>query len=109
VGGVLIAVVLGTIETGRVLHIQNQVSYAADRAARLLFIDPNASEATVEAHARASFGGPHKELLAFNLAEETVDGQEMLRVTLSYPTRFRVPGLDSRAIQLQASRRAPAS
>ena len=108
VGTVLVSAVIGMIEIGRVVQINNDLSYAADRAARRVMIDRAATTSDIEATARAAFDAPNEELMTATVQDSTVDGEPVRTITLSYPVTMMFPGLQ-KSFSISATRRAPRS
>ena len=103
-GAILIFLSLGVIECGRALLVRNELSYAADRATRVVLMDPGASDSTVAAAARNGFQ-ENDSLLAVTVDEETVDGLPSRVITLTYPVELLLPVLSSTAFDVSVSRR----
>lgn len=109
---VLILVCLAVIEFGRGLHVRNELSFAGDRAARMILtrfsaeiLDP-IDEETLKDEVRDAFLGPKKELLEVSFANETADGIAFRTMLIQYPFSLLIPGL-SDTITLTVSRRVP--
>jgi Flp pilus assembly protein TadG len=103
-GAILIFLSLGVIEFGRALLVRNELSYAADRATRVVLMDPGASDSTVAAAARTAFE-EHADLLAVTVDEETVDGLPSRVITLTYPIDLLVPIPSGGSFNVSISRR----
>jgi Flp pilus assembly protein TadG len=105
---------LGIVEFGRAFFVQNNISYAADTAARRVLIgqvpaassDANAA-ADLDSAVREAFGSGDPELLEITVGKETVDGIEFRTLSIRYPFTFLVPGLRDSPIALGLSRRIP--
>lgn len=106
ISSVFIFVIVGTLEFGRAMYVRNELSYAADIAAREILKDAEASESTVEGAARTAFRGD-AELLTFDLSNETVDGVQFRTLQLNYPFTLLVPQLSGRMFDLSVTRRTP--
>lgn len=95
----------GLIEFARVLFLQQNLAFAADHAARLLYLDPTVSTATVQTAVRA-------EIMAANPADLTVQvpatsqvgALQERRIVLQYHFDFLIPALLPDGIDLSASR-----
>lgn len=98
---------LGCIEFGRALQLRNNLSFAADFAARKVFIDSATANASLETEVRGSFVGGEPQFLQVTIGSETVDGVQFRTVTLAYPVRLLIPYLDQRALTLSVNRRTP--
>jgi len=105
IGLPLILLLLGLIEFGRGLHIRTAVDSAADRAQRVILIDPSATAATIEAEIRNTFRAGQADLLALSLATGSASGVSFRTVTLSYPMTLILPAPLGRSISIEATRR----
>ncbi len=104
---VMILVSLGVIEFGRGLNLRNDLSFAADFAARKILTDANITDAALETEVRSALTSGDPDLLQVIIGTEEVDGVRFRTVTLSYPLTLLVPGLASDAIDLSLARRIP--
>lgn len=105
VGMVLILVVLGVIEFGRGLNIRNQLSFAADFAARMILTNRDISDSDLESKMRSIFNAAAPEALQITFGTETVNGVQFRIVSVSYPFVPLVPGTQS--LNLSVARRTP--
>lgn len=103
----LILVSIGIVEFGRALQVRNELSFAADFAARQILTNPNISDATVENKIRSVFKGYDSSQLSVVLGTETADGLNFRTVALSYPFTLLIPGLADPGVTLKVSRRTP--
>jgi Flp pilus assembly protein TadG len=110
----LLLLMLGIIEFGRALYVQNNLSYAADVAERLVLIgqisrDAPDSEvqAKLESTVRDNFGSGELQLLQVSVGKETVDGIAFRVMSIRYPFASFVPGLTESPVSLELSRRIP--
>lgn len=104
---VFIFVCLATIEFGRALYVRNELSFAADIAAREILKDSAATQSTVATAARAAFSG-NDDKLTVQLNNETVDGIEFRTLRLSYPFTMLIPQF-GKNFSFNVSRRTPAN
>ncbi|MFC3162903.1 TadE/TadG family type IV pilus assembly protein [Ciceribacter thiooxidans] len=114
VGLPLFLLILGVVEFGRAFFLQNDLSYAADVAARQVLIGqvgPNLSEtdatAKLDNAVRANFRSGDPALLQVMTARETVNGSDFRVLTLRYPFTFLLPDLVDTPITIGLSRRIP--
>ncbi|WP_027998858.1 TadE/TadG family type IV pilus assembly protein [Sinorhizobium arboris] len=110
----LLLLILGVIEFGRVFYVRNDLSHAADIAARKVLIgqvarDASDSEAQqkLERAVRESFRSGNPLLLQIVTGKETVDGIDFRILSIRYPFTFVLPGLANGPLNLQLSRRIP--
>lgn len=108
VSSVLIALLVGTVDFGRTLFTQHQISSLADEAVRKVLLDPDISGATLESELRAEFSAGNPDDLTVDTTTETADGISYRVVTIGYPMLLFIPGLDSDAVSLNVTRRVPA-
>jgi TadE-like protein len=103
----MILVSLGLIEFARGLHVRNEVSFAADFAARKILTNTGISNTALETEVRSHFEGPEPDLLQVTLGTETVEGVQFRTVALTYPFTLLIPDLISNSISLKVDRRIP--
>lgn len=108
----LIFLCLGIIELGRGLHVRNEMSYAADLAARKILTfeaysaNPlqAADEDALRLVVRQAFRGPSPEHLSVTFPLDA--GGNFRVIQLSYPFSLLIPGMRD-AFNLTVSRRVP--
>lgn len=100
----LILLLLGTLEFGRVLFIQNEMARAADRGVRTLLVTADAPLSTIETQIRETFTLSPPAGLTVNL---TSDGVGFRVLSVTYPVELLVPTLVTAHITLTAERRVP--
>ena len=103
-GAILVFISLGVIEFGRALLVRNELSYAADRATRVVLMNPAATETMIRQAARNAFE-ENRSLLAVSVQDETVDGLPSRVITLTYPIELLLPMPSGKAFNLSVSRR----
>lgn len=103
-GAILVFLSLGVIEFGRALLVRNELSYAVDRATRVVLMNPAATETTIRQAARNAFE-ENRSLLTVSVQDETVDGLPSRVITLTYPVELLIPIPSGRAFSLSVSRR----
>lgn len=102
----LVFVCLGVVEFGRGLHLRNELSFAADRAARMILTQPAVSDSALETEVREAFIGPQPELLDASFGTEMAGGISFRTMLVQYPFSLLIPGF-SDTITLTVSRRVP--
>jgi Flp pilus assembly protein TadG len=107
VSGVLIALLIGTIDFGRTLLTQHQISSLADQAVRKVLLDPDVSGATLESELRAEFTAGDPGDLTVAVTTESAGSISYRVVTVGYPMTLFIPGLDSDVVSLSVTRRVP--
>lgn len=103
----LVLVSLGAIEFGRALLMRNDLSYAADLAARKVLNDPTISSSALESEIRANLLRGRADLLEVKIGSEVVDGREFRTIAMSYPFTPVLPGFTDDVILLKLGRRVP--
>jgi Flp pilus assembly protein TadG len=101
-----IAVFLGILEFGRGLHIRNEMSYAADRAARQILMNSTISNAELELTLRDAIAFASSDL-QITLGTENSQGVEFRTIVISQPISLIIPGLNNGRITLSVDRRVP--
>ena len=107
VSGVLVMLLIGIIDLGRVLYVKNQISFLADRAARRVLIQPNVTGADLSAALRAQFSAGNPDALTITVTDETAGSNEYKVVTVDFPITLFIPFLDSNSLSLSVTRRIP--
>ena len=105
---------LGVVEFGRAFYLRNELSYAADIAARKVLIGQvgrNLSESDayskLDSAVRGTFHSGDPALLQVNVEKQTLDGVDFRVLSLRYPFTFLLPGLKDSPIAIGLSRRIP--
>lgn len=99
---VLILVCLAVTELGRGLFLRNQLSYAADLAAREIMLRPEIQDDELEAAIRQRFLGAADGL---EVSAPLEDGVRTVR--LNYPFTLLLKGVAGDPIRLSVQRRVP--
>jgi Flp pilus assembly pilin Flp len=108
----LIFLCLGVIEIGRGLHVRNEMSYAADLAARMMLSFPQYSgevlhpdcEERLRKKVREAFTGPRPDDLSVDFS---IDEANTFRsILIRYPFTLLIPGLGD-TFDLTVTRRVP--
>lgn len=108
----LIFLCLGIIEIGRGLHVRNEMSYAADLAARRILtfeaysgaVLAPSDEDALRLVVQQAFSGPSPEDLSVTFPLDA--GGNFRVILLSYPFSLLIPGLGD-SFDLTVSRRVP--
>ncbi|TIU23851.1 MAG: pilus assembly protein, partial [Mesorhizobium sp.] len=110
----LLLLSLGIVEFGRAFFVRNDLSYAADIAARKVLIGQipaTASEsdasAALNSAVRGAFESGDPDLLQVSMKTETVDGVTFRVLSIRYPFTLLLPELSDSPIALGVSRRIP--
>lgn len=105
VGLPFILLILGLIEFGRVLHVKAALDAAADRAQRVVLIDPATTDADLDTQILTNLNNLEIENLTVRHAVETVSETEYRLVTLVYDMVLVVPMSFGSTVSLVADRR----
>jgi Flp pilus assembly protein TadG len=102
-----LVVFLGIIEFGRVLYMRNEISYAIDRAARKILVNPAVINSEVEEILRnaITFGAPAD--LKITFGSETVETVPFRTLLINYPVTLLIPNLTNNKFTLSVERRVP--
>lgn len=95
---------IGLVEFGRGLHIRSALSDAADRAQRVVLVDPSLSDAELEARVREEFRGGNADDLIITHSATVLDGLNYRRVDLSFDMQLLIPTPVGKQITLVTDR-----
>lgn len=104
---VAISVFLGIVEFGRALYMRNELSFAADLAARRILTNPAVTDSDLETTIRSSSTFVDSENLQLTFGTESVDGLSFRTVLLTQPLTLLIPNLSEANIMLTINRRIP--
>lgn len=105
----LIMVLFGIIEFGRGLYLFNKVSYAADRAARMVLVKPETDDQALKDQILTLFEGEGP-APSVTIGAKTVDpasSVESKTISISLPFEPIIPGLLNNAFNMTVIRRVP--
>ena len=107
IGLVAISIFMGIVEFGRALHVRNELSYAADIAARKILTNPSVADSELETAIRSSitFGGTEDLVLTFG--SESADGVAFRTLLVQQPLTLILPVPSAAAVMLSVGRRIP--
>tara|TARA_B100001059_G_scaffold235220_1_gene280159 strand:- start:764 stop:1159 length:396 start_codon:yes stop_codon:yes gene_type:complete len=105
IGLPFIILLLGLIEFGRGLYIRNALDSAADRAQRVIMINPSATTAILDQTILSAFQVGPSGSLTLNYAVETIAGVNYRRVSLEYAMQLLLPAPLGRTVNIVSSRR----
>ena len=105
IGLPFVLLLFGLVEVGRGLHIRTALDAAADRAQRVVLIDPTAGAETIEAAIRNEFQAGKPGLLAISYATESFAGVEYRLVMLNYTMNLLLPAPLGGTISIGSTRR----
>lgn len=108
ISGVLIMLLVGIVDFSRTLYIKNQLSYVADRAARMVLVDPAITNTALEAALRADFSAGDQTQLTVTITTDASGTPSYKVLSIDYPVTLFVPNLASSTLDLNVTRRVPA-
>ena len=107
VSSIFIVLCIGIIQLGSVLQVRNDLAQAADRGARLIVLDPEATDESIETQVEALLASYDSTSLAVDVSGETVGSTDYRIVTIDYQMQISIPGFPINVLTLNASRQVP--
>ena len=102
-------IILGALEYGRALNLENQVRRVADVGARALLIDKNATATDLKAQMTPVMKVKDASLLNVALQIETIDGVQYSTIDVTYPFDAVLPLIVGNSRTISVRRRTPRS
>ena len=99
--------VFGVVEFGQGLRLYNELASAASRASRMVMLDDDVSDSTLETQIRTLLSELVPDELQVALSTDTVSGKDYRVVNISYPHQFVTPFLEPINVTLSAESRTP--
>lgn len=110
-----LAMSIGIIEVGRSISVQSDIIHAADKAERAIMLNNMNSDGSdedirslVDPVIRKSIQLGHPEKVRISVSDQTVDGENFRKLTISYPVGAMIPGLDNFIPDITVNRLIPA-
>lgn len=100
---ILLAMMIGIFQFGWVQHTQSSIRFALARAARVLMINPNATEAELQSVVSAQLANTTKAVVDVNLVKADTAQGRIATVSASYTSNFGVPMVGSFSIPYEVS------
>jgi Flp pilus assembly protein TadG len=107
VSSVLIVLCLGIMQFGMALQVRNEMARAADKAVRVVMLNPDLSDADFKAEVYKALPHYSKERLSLETGQTTIDATEFRTLEVGYALGVFVPGLPADAITLTVNRQTP--
>ncbi|HYD29618.1 MAG TPA: TadE/TadG family type IV pilus assembly protein [Azospirillaceae bacterium] len=107
VAPVVLILLTGIIETGRLFWIQNTLQYATEEAARWAMVNQAAGEAEMVAYAQSKLTGLNPAGVAVTASPETVDGTSYVTIQATYQFSYAISLLPGGSLTLTGSTRVP--
>jgi Flp pilus assembly protein TadG len=99
---VFVAMIFGIAEFGRALQVYNQLAHAASQASRLVMIDRDTADATIQSRLASTLHDLDPDRLNIALATSTAGGRIYKVISLTYRFEFFSDYIVSRPITLAA-------
>ena len=107
VAPVLILIMIGVIEFGRLHWVRNSLEYAAEQTARWAIVNTAATDEQIKVHAEAQFDGISAGDPAVQIDRDTANGLNFLTVTVTYDFQFLVDFFGIGKLPLRSEMRVP--
>jgi Flp pilus assembly protein TadG len=107
VAPVLIMIMMGVVEFGRLHWVRNSIEYAAEQTARWAIVNTAASDDQIKAHAKAEFDGISAGKAKVNVARDTANGLSFLTVIVTYDFQFLADFAGIGTLSLRSETRVP--
>ena len=104
---IFIAMCIAIVQFGMALQIRNDLAQAADRGARLIVLNPDATDQDLETQVEALLASYNSANLLVDVGEATINSIEYRTVTINYQIQIAIPGLPLNVMTLNASRQVP--
>ncbi len=99
--------VFGVVEFGQGLRLYNELASVASRASRMVMLDVDVSNSTLETRIRTLLSELTSDELQVALSTDTVSGTDYRVVNISYPHQFVTPFLEPINVTLSVESRTP--
>lgn len=107
VAPVLILIMMGVVEFGRLHWVRNSLEYAAEQTARWAIVNTAATDEQIKVHAEAQFDGISAGDPAVQIDRDTANGLNFLTVTVTYDFKFLVDFFGIGNLPLRSEMRVP--
>ena len=107
VGSIFVVLVLAVVQLGWVLQVRNDMSQAADQAARSVMLEPDTDDSAFEAKVYDALADYDPDRLDVEVGEMTVGTADFRTLHVQYDFPISVPGLPLSVFTLSQSRRIP--
>jgi Flp pilus assembly protein TadG len=104
---IFIALCIAIVQFGLALQVRNDLAQAADRGARLIVLDPDATDEALETKVKAFLPSYDSASLVVDVGEEAVGSTDYRIVTITYQMQIAIPGFPLNVMTLNASRQVP--
>jgi Flp pilus assembly protein TadG len=108
VAPVLALMLFEIFELGWIIHSRSELAFSADRAARLVYLDPSTTETALASEIVADLATVDGGDLTVNIATAIENGVTYREITLSYPYTMSGPVGHGHQLTLSVMKRTPA-
>ena len=107
VAPVLMLLILGVVEFGRLHWVRNSMEYAAEQTARWAIVNTAATDAQIVDHAKAQFAGIGAGQTTVNVERDLYNGLNFLTVVVTYEFQFLADFAGIGKLSLRSETRVP--
>ena len=107
VAPVLMLLMLGVVEFGRLHWVRNSMEYAAEQTARWAIVNTAATDAQIKAHAEEQFDGISAGTAVVAIDRDTSNGLSFVTVTVTYDFQFLADIIGLGTLPLRSETRVP--
>lgn len=104
---VFVTLAIGIVDFGRNFHQKSRLAHAADVTARVIMLDPAATDATLRTRMQATFPTLGYTDITVTFGNTIVGGRAYKVIDLSRPLMFFTPGLTDRSGTIHLRRLVP--
>lgn len=104
---VFVVMAIGIVDFGRNYHQQFRLAHAADIAARVVMLDPAASEGAIRQRVSALYPTLGYSDITLAVTSTVIDGRTYRQLDLSRALTFFTPGLTDRSGTMRMTRLVP--
>ena len=107
VAPVLMLLILGVVEFGRLHWVRNSMEYAAEQTARWAIVNSAATDAQIVDEAKAQFAGIGAGQTTVNVERDLYNGLNFLTVVVTYEFQFLADIIGIGTLPLRSETRIP--
>ena len=104
---ILLLMVFGVIEFGRMFWIKNSIQFAVEEAGRYAMVNASATSGELEAYAESKIYGMDPSDITFTITSESSGGTDFVSITGTYQFVTLIPVIPIDPIDLDAKSRVP--
>jgi Flp pilus assembly protein TadG len=107
VAPVLVLILVGVIEFGRLHWVRNSMEYAVEQTARWAIVNTAATDDQLKAHAKAQFDDVSAGKAKVEIEHDTTDGLNFMTVVVTYEFQFLADFAGIGKLSLRSETRVP--